>query len=107
MKRPASPRAANETVRQALRRELEAGAASARELSMRVRVSERDVLAHLPHLERTLVREGAGLAVEPAECLACGYRFEGRGRHATPGRCPTCRSERIAPPLFALRTACR
>ncbi len=103
----ATPRAASATVRQALRRELEGGAASTRELSLRLRISERDVLAHLPHLERSLAREGVRLASEPAECLACAYRFEGRGRHATPGRCPSCRSERIAPPLFALRTACR
>jgi transcriptional regulator len=101
--RRAAPRPAHETVRQALRRELEAGAASARELSMRLRISERDVLAHLPHLERSLAREDCELAIEPAECLACGYAFEGRGRHTTPGRCPTCRSERIAPPLFRSR----
>ena len=100
MKRPAAPRAASETVRQALRRELEAGPASARDLSVRVRISEREVLGHLPHVERSLVRDGLRLAVEPAECLACGYRFEQRARHATPSRCPECRSERIAPPLF-------
>jgi predicted Zn-ribbon and HTH transcriptional regulator len=103
VKRPATPRPARETVRQALRRELEAGSASARELSVRLRISERDVLAHLPHLERSLAREGLRLAVEPAQCLACGYTFEGRARFATPGRCPECRSERIAAPLFASR----
>ena len=101
MKRPASPRAASETVRQALRRELEAGSVSARDLSVRMRISEREVLAHLPHLERSLAREGTRLVVEPAECLGCGYRFEGRSRYTTPGRCPSCRSERIAPPLFS------
>jgi predicted Zn-ribbon and HTH transcriptional regulator len=100
VKRPAAPRAASETVRQALRRELEAGPASARDLSVRVRISEREVLAHLPHLERSLAHDGMQLAIEPAECLACGYRFAERARHSTPSRCPECRSERIAPPLF-------
>ena len=98
------PHEPRETLRQSLRRELEGGSASARDLSMRLRISEREVVGHLPHLERTLAREGAKLVVEPACCLACDYVFEGRARHTTPSRCPQCRSERIAPPLFSVPT---
>jgi transcriptional regulator len=91
----------NETVRQELARELEGGAVSAREISARLHISEREVMSHLPHLARSLSRVGRRLKVEPACCLACGFVFENRGRYTAPSRCPSCRSERIASPLFA------
>ncbi|HEX7184822.1 MAG TPA: hypothetical protein VF756_23550 [Thermoanaerobaculia bacterium] len=56
----------------------------------------------LRHLERSLRRGKERLRVDPARCLACGFVFEDRAprRFQAPGRCPRCRSERIAEPRF-------
>ena len=40
------------------------------------------------------------LIVEPAKCLACEFVFRSREKLTTPGSCPKCRSERVAPPAF-------
>ena len=55
---------------------------------------------HLEHLERSLRRDGERLIVEPATCLACAFVFKSRQKLSTPGSCPKCRSERVAPPAF-------
>ncbi len=88
------------TVRDALQKALEAGPATARELSREVGVSEKEIADHLEHLARSLEGEGRRLLIEPAECIACGYVFEDRRRFETPSRCPECQSERIEPPVF-------
>jgi transcriptional regulator len=94
------------TVRGALEAELaqapEPGL-TARELSARVGISEKDVAGHLEHLEKSLRAGGAALTVTPSECLACGYVFGDRKRLTRPGSCPECRSTRIDPPAFRIR----
>ena len=57
---------------------------------------------HLEHLERSLRRDGERLIVEPATCLACEFVFKSRQKLSTPGSCPKCRSERVAPPAFRI-----
>jgi len=94
------------TVRGALEAEL--GSApeeglTARELSARVGISEKDVAGHLEHLARSLRAGGAALTVLPAECLACGFVFRERQRLTRPGACPECRATRIEPPAFRIR----
>ena len=89
-----------ETPRAAIRAALLGRPLTAREISARTSLREKDVPPHLEHLERSLRREGERLVVEPARCLACGFEFKARGRMTTPGSCPECRSERIAPPAF-------
>jgi hypothetical protein len=71
-----------------------------RELEMPVRALEED----LRHVERSFRRGPERLRIEPARCLACGFTFRDRAsRHLhAPGRCPQCRSERIADPRFHL-----
>jgi predicted Zn-ribbon and HTH transcriptional regulator len=91
-----------ETIRAALRRALAEGPATARELSAAVGIREKDVADHLAHLARSLPRDGLRLVVEPASCLACGFTFADRTRLGRPGACPSCRSTRIDPPVFAL-----
>lgn len=76
--------------------------ATARELSAKVGMTEKAVLEHLAHLERSLKAKGESLEIEPAVCLGCGLRFEDRKRLARPSRCPSCRSERIAAPRFRI-----
>lgn len=91
-----------ETPRAAIRAALLGRPLTAREISVRVSLREKDVAEHLEHLERSLRREGERMIVEPAKCLACGFEFKSRGRMTTPGSCPECRSERIAPPSFRI-----
>lgn len=67
-------------------------------------LSVRRLEDELRHVERSARGRGERLVVEPARCLACDFRFrdrEARHLHA-PGRCPRCRSERIADPSFRL-----
>ena len=90
------------TPRSALHEALLGRALTAREISSRTGMSEKDVAEHLEHLARSAARRGERLIVEPAKCLACDFVFKTRGRLSTPGRCPECQSERIAPPAFRL-----
>ncbi|HEX3127891.1 MAG TPA: transcriptional regulator [Thermoanaerobaculia bacterium] len=71
-----------------------------RELEVPVRSLEED----LRHVERSLRRGPERLRIEPARCLSCGFTFRERtSRHLhAPGRCPQCRSERIADPRFSI-----
>src|SRR5919201_2399556 len=90
------------TVREAIRAELLRGAATARELSERISIREKDVAEHLEHLEKSLRARGERLVVEPATCIACGYSFARRNRLTRPGSCPECGSTRIDPRAFRI-----
>ncbi len=87
------------TVREALRRRLREGPATAHELSIRTGIREREVADHLEHLARTLAVRGERLGMDPS-CLDCGYVFRGRSRFSRPSACPRCRSTHIEPPAF-------
>ena len=90
------------TVRAALREALRAGPLSARALSARAGVPEKQVAGHLEHLGRSLKAGGERLQVEPARCLECGFVFRKRDRLSRPSRCPVCRSEHLDAPRFAI-----
>lgn len=92
-----------ETLRQAMRALLAGPPLSLKDISGELRISEKDVVGHLEHLERSLPRQGFALAVEPAECGRCGFVFSKRERLKKPGRCPVCRGEQIHEPLFSVR----
>jgi predicted Zn-ribbon and HTH transcriptional regulator len=89
-------------VREALRRALREGPATAHDLSRAAGIRERDVPSHLEHLARSLARGGERLAVDPPACIACGFAFRERTRLTRPGACPACRSTRIDPPTFRI-----
>jgi hypothetical protein len=91
-----------QTVRAAIREELLRGSATARELSERVSVQEKEIAEHLEHLMKSLRARGERLVVEPASCIACGYQFSRRTRLSRPGSCPECGSTRIDPPAFRI-----
>jgi predicted Zn-ribbon and HTH transcriptional regulator len=99
-RRPAQPRERSETVRQAILRNLEEAPLTARELSARVYIREKDVIEHLEHLERSLRHSDRQLRFDAARCLSCGYHFAGRRRLTRPSACPRCRVQHIASPIF-------
>lgn len=97
------PPARGSTVRGALEAALAAapeGGLTAKDLSSRVGISEKDVADHLAHLEKSLKAQGLRLEVLPASCIQCGFTFKERRRFTRPGACPECRSTRIDPPAF-------
>lgn len=71
-----------------------------RELETPARLLEDD----LRHVERSLRRGPARLLCEPPHCLACGFVFRDRAPHRfqPPGRCPRCKSERVAEPRLRI-----
>ena len=101
-KDPPVPAPRGATVRGALRDALREAPATARELSARVGVREKDVAAHLEHLARSLEHEGERLDVLPASCIECGYAFRSRDRLTRPSACPRCRSTRVDPQVFRI-----
>jgi predicted Zn-ribbon and HTH transcriptional regulator len=91
-----------ETVRRKILSHLRGGPLSARQISARVGIPEKEVVAHLPHVKKTVGNLGESLAITPAECNGCCYVFRKRERATRPSRCPVCRSESISEPLFAI-----
>jgi hypothetical protein len=69
-RRPPEPLERSETLRRAILRHLEEEPLTARELSARVHIREREVIPHLEHLERSLRRSESRLVFDAAECLA-------------------------------------
>ena len=92
-----------QTVRQLLIAALQEGPASAKDLSAQVGIPEKDVLAHLDHIRRSLRRDRQRLVMEPARCRSCGFGFPKRDRVSKPGRCPACRGTFIEAPCFLIR----
>jgi hypothetical protein len=82
------------TIRQQILFALRGGLLTAKELSKAVGIREPEVLAHLPHVARSLGRP-ARFVVEPSACLDCGFVFRKRTRLKTPGKCPVCKSEGV------------
>ena len=99
------PRERGETIRQAILAALREHTLTARELSVMISIPEDSVAEHLEHLGRSLSRSGERLLIEPARCQACDFLFQARRRPSRPSRCPACKSERIAPPLFHVGAA--
>lgn len=75
--------------------------ASAKEISALVGLSEKEVLDHLVHIQRSGRTRDESLEVTPAVCKSCGFVFRKRERLTRPTRCPMCRGERISEPLFS------
>jgi predicted Zn-ribbon and HTH transcriptional regulator len=91
------------TVRQKIMSEMEQGPVTARDLSKRIRISEKDATAHLEHVAQSL-KPPRKLVIEPSVCNRCGFVFKNRRRFTSPSRCPECRHEGIRPPAFYITT---
>ena len=90
------------TIRGELRAVLREALFTAREISARVGISEKDVAEHLEHLSRSLKPGGDRLEIEPPRCHACGFVFKDRTRLGKPSRCPRCKGERLAPARYGI-----
>ena len=100
-KQPSIPGDRHDTLRHQIVFVLSRESLTAREISERVGIEEKEVLEHLEHIKIAL---HAGLVKVPALCLGCGFSFRKRERLKAPGRCPVCRSERITEPRFSVES---
>jgi transcriptional regulator len=92
-----------QTVRQMIIDILREGPATAKDLSARVRIPEKDVWPHLAHIRKSLRHGPQRLVMEPACCRACGFVFHKRERFRKPGRCPSCQHSFIEEPVFRIQ----
>jgi predicted Zn-ribbon and HTH transcriptional regulator len=101
-KKPPVPVEMHDTIRREIVAVLEQGPHSAKDLSIAVRIAEKEVYDHLEHIRKTMNATDHRLAVIPAECKKCGFVFSKRERLKKPGKCPVCRGESIYEPLFSI-----
>jgi predicted Zn-ribbon and HTH transcriptional regulator len=99
---PFIPIERHDTIRHEIMALLQQREMSAREISMEMGISEKDVLDNLEHIRVMLHRSGTGIVVKPAICGKCGFVFRKRERLSKPGKCPVCRGELIEEPLFSI-----
>jgi len=102
-KEPSVPLERRETIRRNIMSLLEGNTLSAREISVDVRISEREVYEHLDHIQRTVHKSKHHFIVSPAVCQRCNFVFRKRERLKKPGKCPVCQGELIQEPLFSIR----
>ena len=103
--KPIAPPDRKETVRRKILSLLSGRPLTARQISARAGIPEKEVCAHLPHLRKTVGQLGGRMTVTPAECNGCGFVFRKRERPSKPGRCPVCRGESISAPLFSVEVS--
>ena len=87
------------TIRQTIARLLGRQSMSANQIADALLLTPADVEHHLEHLARSLKGK---LKTQPARCSDCGFIFKNRKRLDAPGRCPSCKSQRIAGPWFRI-----
>lgn len=81
---------------------LQGAAHSAKQISTKVGLPEKQVYGHLEHVKKTLGAEGKRLVIKPAVCNSCGFIFKKRERLKAPSRCPLCRGESIQEPTYQI-----
>ena len=94
-----------DTIRHQMLTALQQGPCSAKDLSVEIRIAEKEVYAHLEHIKKSLNKSNRSLVVTPAVCKKCYFVFSKRDRLKKPGKCPVCRGESIQEPLFSLEPA--
>lgn len=75
----------------------------ARSLSQQLKISEKEVMVHLPHIDLSARNQGRRLIIRPSSCLSCGFTFKDRKRPTKPSRCPRCKESRITSPSYRIK----
>jgi transcriptional regulator len=102
IKEPTVPVERFDTIRHRIVSLLSEHASSARQISLELRMPEKEICDHLEHIRRTVHKGAYHFIVEPACCERCGFTFRKRERLNKPGKCPLCRSESVIHPLFTI-----
>ncbi len=74
---------------------------SLHELSLQLRMPEREVEDDLHHLIKSLRHLPYRVMITPASCKRCGFVFHKDKLHK-PGRCPSCKNTWISEPLVGI-----
>ena len=93
----------DQTIRQQITAEIEKAPMTARDLSKAIRIPEKEAIAHMEHVAKSL-HPPKRLIIVPPVCNKCGFVFKDRKRFSSPSRCPECRHEGIQPPAFRIET---
>jgi transcriptional regulator len=101
-RQPFIPVARSQTIRQKILSLLQGDTFSARDLSVEIGVSEKEIYYHLEHIQRSIGKSSHNFIITPAFCKKCNFVFRKRDRLKKPGKCPVCRGEAIQEPLFRL-----
>ena len=93
---------AMKTIRQQIIDRLTEEEMGVRDLSQVLKIKEKEVLEHLPHIERSVKSLNKKIIFTPSSCFSCGFVFEERRRFSRPSRCPRCKDTRIENPMFRI-----
>lgn len=93
-----TPQERFETIRQGIIKLIENNPLAAIEISKEIGVSEKDINYHLEQIGKSGI-----LSIIPSRCAHCEFVFKDRTRSKKPGKCPSCKSTRIYPPLFTVK----
>lgn len=96
------PSERHETIRQNIVSALKSQNLSVRDISVAVRIPEKEVYGHLYHIKKTMSKKHYTFITSPAKCKKCGFVFRKRERLERPGKCPSCRGESIEGPFFSI-----
>lgn len=72
-------------------------------LSRALGITQRAVEVHLKHVAKTVEGRGERFVIGAARCRDCEFEFTDRTRTTKPSRCPKCKSEQLAPPVFEIQ----
>jgi len=78
---------------------------SLREISKLASVSEKDLVSHLDHIEKSLKNSGKELLISSAVCRKCGFELKKRRNFKRPSKCSRCRSENISPVSLHIKSS--
>ena len=92
-----------QTLRQQMINLLSAEELTIRDLSQAVSITEKEVMVHLSHIDRSVRRIGKKLVETPYKCLTCGFVFDKRSRFSKPGRCPSCKNSHLQTAHYRIR----
>ncbi len=90
------------TIRQEIKKILEKGPVTAKEISSILGIKEKEVIYHIPHVSRSLPKNEK-LIIDPPQCRLCGFIFKGRKKISKPSRCPRCYAGSIQPSAFWIK----
>lgn len=101
------PMERTETIRKTIIGILEDSLLSVKDISVHVKIPEKEVYEHLEHIRRTMEsRKDCKFKTYPPCCRKCGFEFIKRDKLKKPGKCPICRSESIKNAKFTIERSC-
>jgi predicted Zn-ribbon and HTH transcriptional regulator len=74
------------TIREQIIQGLETKPMTARDLSKVLHISEKEVYAHMPHVEKSISQLKKKIKTNPCCCLKCGFEFKNRKNFKKPVR---------------------